>query len=170
MLCDLCGSRKAVIFVQQVTASGKKEIHICEQCAAEQGVDSSSENIGINLQNLVNGFAPERKVCSVCGRSIDDIRKTGNVGCPECYAAFQSEIRSLLQKSGAEFPYTGSMPKKLAYFRSILTDRIAIQTKLQASIENEDYEKAAKYRDFLRALETPAVTGADDFSAEAFHE
>ena len=62
------------------------------------------------------------------------------------------------------------MPKKLAYFRSLLTDRMAIQTKLKASVANEEYEKAAMYRDFLKTLESPAVTGADDHSGEPFYE
>lgn len=170
MICDICRRREAAVFVQQLTAGGKKEIHLCEVCAKEQGIDGSSDKIGINLQNLVKSFTAEKKLCPVCGRGIEDIRKTLQAGCPECYAAFKDEIGDLLSKHGADLPYTGSMPKKLAYFRSILTDRMAIQTKLKASLENEDYEKAARYRDFLKALETSAVTGADEVCGDMRYE
>ena len=54
------------------------------------------------------------------------------------------------------------MPKRLDTFRSVLTDRIALQGKLEESLKNEDYEKAAVYRDYLRALEKSPVNGNDD--------
>ncbi|MGI5172243.1 DNA helicase UvrBC [Treponema sp. OMZ 840] len=162
MICDLCGRREAVVFVRQISTLGKKEVHLCEVCAKAQGIDASTQTITMNLENLINGVHTEKKVCSVCGRSIYDIRKTGQAGCPECYAAFKEEIQGMLTKKGIDLPYTGSMPKKLAYFRSMLTDRMAIQTKLKDSLAREDYEKAAMYRDFLKALESPAVTGADE--------
>ncbi|MBP5283792.1 MAG: UvrB/UvrC motif-containing protein, partial [Treponema sp.] len=47
-------------------------------------------------------------------------------------------------------------------FRSTLTDRTLIQGKLQESIKNEEYEKAAFYRDYLRAMEKTPVTGDDN--------
>jgi len=76
MICDVCRRREAVIFVQQLSMQGKKEIHLCEECAKEQGIDASSEKIAMNIENLINGFTAEKKVCSVCGRSLDGIRKT----------------------------------------------------------------------------------------------
>ena len=58
--------------------------------------------------------------------------------------------------------YTGSMPRRIATFRSRLTDRIDLEAKLEQSIQNEDYEKAAIYRDYLRALERGAVADGSD--------
>ena len=160
MLCDMCAQREAVIFIQQLSINGKKEVHLCEACAREQGViEAAGEKISMNLSSLANGLAYEKKLCPVCARGIDEIRKTLHAGCPECYAAFKDEIRSMLGAKGVDLPYTGSMPKKLAYFRSLLTDRMAIQSKLKESLACEDYEKAAKYRDFLKTLERPAVSG-----------
>ena len=54
------------------------------------------------------------------------------------------------------------MPNRLSTFRSVLTDRIALQAKLEESIKNEDYEKAAIYRDYLKALEKSPVAGGED--------
>jgi len=170
MLCDVCSQREAVLFVQQLSVSGKKEIHLCVQCAKERGIDATAAKIGLSLENLVNAISGPQKVCYVCGKSLDDIQKKGHAGCPECYVAFHEEMKTMLSAKGLDLPYTGSMPKKLAHFRSILTDRIAIQNKLDASIAHEDYEKAAMYRDFLKTLEHPAVTGADDGVGELFDE
>ena len=54
------------------------------------------------------------------------------------------------------------MPRRLTTFRSHLTDRIDLKAKLEQSIQNEDYEKAAIYRDYLRALERRAVADGSD--------
>ena len=90
------------------------------------------------------------------------IKSSKKAGCPECYSIFKNEIRELLGKEGIKGSYSGRMPKRLATFRSVLTDRIALQGKLEESLKNEDYEKAAVYRDYLRALEKSPVNGNDD--------
>ena len=51
------------------------------------------------------------------------------------------------------------MPKRLKNFHSVLNDRIVLKSKLEESIKNEDYEKAAIYRDYLKALEKSPVSG-----------
>ena len=71
-------------------------------------------------------------------------------------------VRDILSKQGIKGPYKGVMPNRLSTFRSVLTDRIALQAKLEESIKNEDYEKAAIYRDYLKALEKSPVAGGED--------
>ena len=67
-----------------------------------------------------------------------------------------------MKKNNAYGEYTGSMPKRIANFRSPLTDRIEVQKKLEQAIENEDYEKAAFYRDYLHAIENKAVSDGEE--------
>ena len=83
-------------------------------------------------------------------------------GCTECYSIFEDEIRKIQEKNGLQGHYAGRMPKRIRGFRSTLTDRTLIQGKLQESIKNEEYEKAAFYRDYLRAMEKTPVTGDDN--------
>ena len=58
--------------------------------------------------------------------------------------------------------YTGSFPKRLSGFRNALTDRNDLQAKLDEAVREENYEKAAVYRDYLRALEKGSVADASD--------
>ena len=58
------------------------------------------------------------------------------------------------------------MPQRLSTFRSVLTDRIMLQNKLNAAVEDENYEKAAMYRDYLKALEKKAVSGSDEIMGD----
>ncbi len=39
--CDACGVREAVIHLTQVVENTITTLHLCEECAAEKGVDTS---------------------------------------------------------------------------------------------------------------------------------
>ncbi|MCI1209063.1 MAG: UvrB/UvrC motif-containing protein [Treponema sp.] len=167
MLCDFCHKREAVFFIEQVSKNTRKKLNICMECAVSRGISPDPKaierSIGILFAELANdGKKSEKetdKLCPVCGRSLSLIKKTGRLGCPECYAVFKNDILELMKQKNIKGPYTGSLPHRLSTFRSVLTDRVDLQTKLEKSIESEDYEKAAIYRDYLRALERSPVTG-----------
>lgn len=161
MICDICGLREAVLFVTQSHNGEKKEIHLCAECAKARGLNADGALLAKSLGALVKELDKTQKVCYACGHKLTTILKTGQVGCPECYSAFKDEIQQLYKNKGRELPYTGSMPKKLNYFRSVITDRIAIQQKLENSVKNENYEKAAMYRDFLKVLDKGAVNDGE---------
>ncbi|HZK20072.1 MAG TPA: DNA helicase UvrBC [Treponemataceae bacterium] len=160
MLCDICGRREAVLFVTQSQNGEKKEIHLCAKCAKERGLNAEGALLAKSLGALVKELGRPKKNCYACTHKLETIMKTGNIGCPECYIAFKDEITEMFLKKNRDLPYTGSMPKKLHHFRSVMTDRIAIQNKLADSVKNENYEKAAMYRDFLKVLDTGAYTNA----------
>ena len=59
------------------------------------------------------------------------------------------------------------MPQRLSSVHSVLNDRMILQNKLDAAVASEDYEKAAMYRDYLKALENEAVAdGARENTSE----
>lgn len=165
MMCDLCGARNAVIVVQQVSNKGKQELHLCLKCAKEQGIFTGGGKLELSLSGLFESLQSAKqpdRLCPVCGRGLADIKKTNRVGCPECYGIFSAEIKDILKKQDITGPYTGSMPERLANFRSVLTDRMMLRTKLEESIASENYEKAALYRDRLKALERCPVTDGEN--------
>ncbi len=162
MKCDVCGIRDAVLYIQQVSESSSVELHLCTVCAKERGIttDDKNQKIEVSLGNILSGLfkkaAPAddpNRSCPGCGQTLQDIRKKQTAGCPECYAFFRAEILGLLRSGGAEPAYTGSLPQKLAHFQSRLTDRMALQNRLQMAISAENYEMAALYRDRLRILD-----------------
>jgi protein arginine kinase activator len=170
MLCDFCHERDAVFFIEQVGPSSRRKLNICMECAVKRGITPDPQSLEKSVGGLFAELAhvsqqiegEDPRVCPVCGTSVISIRKTGCIGCPECYAIFKKEIQELLKARGQTGPYTGTMPRRLASFRSLLTDRIELQAKLEESIKKEDYEKAALYRDYLRALEKKPVAGGSD--------
>ena len=62
---------------------------------------------------------------------------------------------------GIKGMYAGSMPTRLANVRSVLNDRLVLQDKINDAVAKEEYEKAAMYRDYLRALEKSPVADGD---------
>lgn len=106
------------------------------------------------------------KVCSVCGTSYDEIIKSQNIGCPECYYTFQEEFKDTLKHHGISGNYKGSLPKRLKGYKSTLVSRVDMQLKLEEAIEKEEYEKAALYRDYLRVLNNEKVSSGEDKNNE----
>lgn len=170
MLCDFCHEREAGIFLEQLTNNGqRRKISMCMECALQRGVSSDPKSIESSIGELFKELAgitkklqrDNSRLCPVCGISIGDIRKTGRVGCPECYSIFKDDIRNYLASKNVKGMYTGSMPARLANMHSVLNDRIILQDKLNAAVEKEEYEKAAMYRDYLKALEKKAVADGE---------
>lgn len=100
-------------------------------------------------------------LCPVCGQRLSKILLTGLAGCPECFEIFKEHITGYMKQHGIYGTYTGQMPERLSSFRSVLTDRMEIQKKLDLAVQNEDYEKAAFYRDYLHAIENTAVSDGE---------
>ena len=174
MICDFCGEREASIFMEQNSFTGQRRtISMCLQCALERGISSDPRSItGESIGSLFRELASvtkkiaegEQKYCPVCATPLGEIRKTGKTGCPECYAIFKDDIRKILETNGVTEPFRGTMPARLATVRSVLTDRMILQSKLERAVQKEDYEQAAMYRDYLKALEKSAVSGVEDES------
>ncbi len=168
MLCDFCGEREAVLFIEQSSPEGKRKLNMCFECATARGISDDPKTIEKSLVSLFQEFTSKKKVednkvCPVCGTSLHSIKMMRITGCTECYSIFQDEILKIQGNIGVNAPYVGTMPKRLRGFRSSLTDRTLVQAKLKEAIVKEDYEKAAFYRDYLKAMEKSPV---NDVSGE----
>ncbi|MBQ9495751.1 MAG: UvrB/UvrC motif-containing protein [Treponema sp.] len=174
MLCDYCRKREAVFFIEQTTKNTRKRINICMECAVKNGLAPDPQRVQKTIRSLFESVekadaaynVEAGKLCPVCGKSLAAIKKTGRAGCPECYEIFKTELVDIMERHGIKGQYTGSLPRRIASFRSSLTDRIDLKAKLDLSVQNEDYEKAAIYRDYLRALEKQSVADGSQSEEE----
>lgn len=159
-LCDFCHEREAALFIEQVGGDGRRKIKVCMECAIERGFSPDPENIKESMTTFIENVEKEKReeaedkmtLCPSCGRSLSDVKLFGRLGCPECYEAFKGYISSVTAKKGKKTLYTGSLPRRVGQFSSAITNRLDLQNKEQEAVKNEDYEKAAFYRDCIKAL------------------
>ncbi len=170
MICDICQKKEAIVYVEQTNRLGVKKVNLCRDCAVACGISPEGQEIDRQIGSLFKQLMKDRRdqlvkndrACPVCGRLRSEILLTGKLGCPECYSIFKSEVKEYFAEKKILAPYSGSLPRRLANFRSVLTDRIWVREKLDAAVKSEDYEKAAFYRDYLRAIEKNSVAAEHD--------
>lgn len=159
--CDICQKNKATIHVQQIMGNREVDLHICDECAFENGISREDDKIEVSLAGLfagmldIQGDLVRAKVaeCPSCGMTVKQFRKDLRPGCPGCFSAFDKEIKLFFQERGMDSPYSGRLPKKLQAFRALYQKKLSLQEELKTAIGNEEYEKAAEIRDRLKGLD-----------------
>jgi len=174
MQCENCREREAVIHLTQIVNNTVTTMHLCEPCAAEKGVETSSSvakfPLGDFLASLGKGGSSEPAgeagldvPCPSCGATLRDFRQTGRLGCADCYAAFEAHLRDLLRRlhgstrHEGEAYRTGTTPasRPLVPAVTVSANRTLDDLKdaLRRAIEAENFEQAAELRDKIRVLE-----------------
>jgi protein arginine kinase activator len=87
------------------------------------------------------------RICPDCGRSWEDARSKGRLGCTGCWNAFRTELSALLvENQGADRHVSGKGPVDQA--RGLR--RYRLESRLQVALSHEDYTEAGRLRDLLR--------------------
>ncbi len=162
MLCENCKEREGVVKLTSVAAGEKREICLCEKCAAERGVQSDPTphpQIGQLLQKLhqpaTGGMsARDQGRCDFCSATLGDFRATGRLGCPKCYGAFEIALRDLLRRVHGSARHAGRQYEPPHHDESERQTQVGdLRAQLKRAIEAEQFELAADIRDRLRVLE-----------------
>ena len=162
MHCDHC-NKPAVVHEVTVKNGVKKEVHLCEEHAAEAGIaPPGHQPIGQLLTQFVvsqtgsgarKSGGQSRKACQTCGMTYARFRKSGILGCANCYDAFVDQLSPLIERAqNAGTHHVGKAPKRTDKTISHHVQRQRLLRQLDEAIEQEQYEKAAKIRDMLNEL------------------
>ena len=162
MMCDECGIRPASIRITTIVGGEKKEKNLCASCMAKIK-ESMPELDFTSLAGLLSGFFEAAKTamveeevpnltCSRCGMTYETFRKTGLLGCADCYKEFREPLEKLIMSIHANTQHTGRVPGGLAKRVSLKATVDQLKAKLVNAIAAEEYEEAAKLRDQIRAL------------------
>jgi protein arginine kinase activator len=158
MICDVCKSQTATVYLTQIVDGNMKKVNLCEACSKEKGV---SDPTGFALADLLLGLgesqqveqAPSVEHCPVCGFTQADFKKTGRLGCSECYETFGEGLGTLIKAMHKGTQHSGKVPARL-YRNMARTDRLnELRKHLEDAVSKEDYEAAANLRDEIRQLE-----------------
>lgn len=162
MVCDNCRERDAVVHLTQIVEAVVSQVHLCEQCAAARGIETTvsappSHPLGDFLQAVQQQAAQmpgDAARCAYCGTSLRDFRASGRLGCAQCYGAFEQSLRELLRRvqGGTRhigWRHEGGDPAALAREATLE----ALRSRLAKAIEGEAFEEAAALRDQIRGME-----------------
>lgn len=136
-----------------------QKVNLCEGCSKEKGVQDPT---AFALADLLHGIGAAEEIekgasttrCAVCGFSQADFKKTGRLGCSNCYEAFAEGLGSLLKAMHKGTEHVGKLPAR-AQKTIELSDRMKkLNENLRKAVEDENYESAASLRDEIKQLES----------------
>ncbi len=158
MVCDSCRERDAVVHLTQIVDGTVAQVHLCERCAAEKGVETTVAAPKTPLAGLLQSVqqqlaaTPSDQVrCAFCQSTYKDFRATGRLGCARCYGTFEASLRDLLRRVHGSTRHAGRRyrppaPEAMQRVSTVLE----LREQLRRAIELEQFEKAAQLRDALR--------------------
>lgn len=175
MFCEKCKNNEATVHLTEIIKNVKSEVHLCETCAREIGLNSKLANFNLTVPDMLSfldveeaGDLVDSNRCRGCGFTFLDYKKTGKLGCPECYRYLRASLDSVVVNYHGEKRHVGKMPLNYIEMKTparVLPDKnvkVAEKTdnlsdlkkKLDKAIEEERYEEAAVLRDMIRGSET----------------
>ncbi len=186
MICKKCGKKYADVYYKQTINGKTTEYALCSECADELkkngeldikmpfAYDGFGDIFGLDnffgISNLPNSAhkvhrsgVSEKKRCTFCASTFDDLVRTGKVGCHKCYEVFADELKPSIENIHGNAKYMGRRPgkRKTEEIRRDKNDSIqdkikALRTELDEAVSNQEYEKAAVIRDKIREIENNA--------------
>lgn len=160
MLCQNCGRNEATTHIKRIVDGESTELHLCSSCAQHLGYAGLFGGFGGGIGSLLTRFFPEAVLpsaeeserCPGCGATFDEIVRTGNMGCAECYDVFYDKLKPSLSRIHGRATHVG----KTSSTRDDRMERRAeirrLEEERNAAVEAEEYEKAAVLRDRIREL------------------
>lgn len=182
MNCNNCGEREATIHEVRLTKGGGKiELHLCQQCAAQAGIEvgPQTKSVHAKVPGLVSasvmlggagGSGPATAQCPECGFTYEQFRKIELLGCASCYEAFVEQLGPLLERTHEGATHHVGKTPRMKLERSRLKgeggdvealigaeeERKAklevLRKQLEDAVRGEQYERAARLRDEIARI------------------
>ena len=167
--CEVCQAKEAKVFLTLIKEGKMQKVNLCNTCAAERGVDDPT---GFALTDLLSGIGTSTETekpaapgsgsgssqpsvpakCPVCGFTQADFKKTGRLGCSECYDTFAEHLSNLLKAMHKGTRHTGKQPARVMRHQQMAQQMQTLQEGLLKAVREENYEAAAELRDQIRQL------------------
>lgn len=157
MQCSICKEKPATV---HFTHMGEKmqKLDLCEDCAKAKGLADPSFTyadvvLGLGAsQELEQAAGGTELKCPRCGFTQADFKKSGRLGCSDCYKTFSEGLGNLLKTMHKGTRHTGKAPEALRASTDNSNRLKALQKKLEKAVESENFEEAAQLRDEIKQI------------------
>lgn len=167
MLCEKCKERPATVHYTEIVNNQKREMHLCEVCAREEGVGTFGFFPQLDLHNFLAGILepeptglkvrPAEVRCPACGLTEGEFAAQGLLGCGECYNHFTARLEPVLRRIHGATRHVGKTPAKAVAVQGRQATRAdeieRLKAELAEAVAREEFERAAELRDRIRTLE-----------------
>ena len=167
MLCSVCKEKPATVHLTQIVGEKMQKLDLCEECAKTKGINDPT-SFSLADADVLFGLGASQEIeqaaggvllkCPRCGFSQADFKKSGRLGCPECYKTFAEGLEGLLKAMHKGTRHAGKVPEALRQSHDDAERLRTLQKKLAKAIEAENYELAAQLRDEIKRM-TPRTPG-----------
>lgn len=156
--CDRCDRPAEVHDVDPIKGTS---VHLCREHAIEAGFDVPQASLDAVIQqnhaSAVKASSVERRraatTCRNCGLTFARFRKTGLLGCSDCYEEFAAKLEPVIARSqNGAVSHVGRVPGSSPDVVDRHALRRTILEELARAVASEQYERAARLRDRLQTL------------------
>jgi len=159
-MCSVCKEKPATVFLTNITADEKEQnLNLCDECAKAKGLGN---NLMFPFADTVLGLGSAQEIeessggaevrCPKCGFTQADFKKSGRLGCPQCYRTFAEGLGGLLKTMHKGTRHVGKAPESLRESRDVAERVKALNKKLARAVDDENFELAAELRDEINRL------------------
>lgn len=165
MLCEDCKQKPATIHYTQVVGGVSHQMHLCASCMQKRKVGFDLGDMQGLLSSLLSGVGaagdegaekhePEENAlrCSRCGMEFARFRKTGMLGCAQCYQDFREQLAPILKRIHGRVQHAGHVPPSIDRAQRVREEMNRLKAEMSEAVACEDFERAAQLRDRIRAL------------------
>jgi protein arginine kinase activator len=159
MVCCVCKQKEAKVHYSKLDGEKVQKVDLCEDCAKQKGFDDPT---GYALVDLLMGIGATEESeasmggaelrCAKCGFTQADLKKSGRLGCPQCYSTFSEGLDSLLKSMHKGTKHVGKVPVALQQNPDSADRLKQLQKQLAKAIEGENFEQAAALRDEINQI------------------
>jgi protein arginine kinase activator len=159
MLCDICKKNVAKVHLTQMEKGETRKIDLCEECAKVKGIDDPA---GFSLAGALLGLGVSQPAepagaaaglrCPACGFTQAEFKKTGRLGCAQCYRTFAEGLEGLLKGMHKGTRHIGKVPQAQPLSPDRAEQLKGLQCELEQAVTEEDFERAAGLRDQIKRL------------------
>jgi len=157
-VCQRCNQARATVHITD-TQPEKRERHLCEECAEKEGVivkhhQTTNAILHEFIKHKTGLAAADDRACPKCGLTFREFQSSGLLGCAHDYEVFRSALSPLIERAHeGGTHHVGKVPRAADGKIKHNANLIRLRRELQAAVEAENYEQAAKVRDKIRTLE-----------------
>jgi len=176
MICNKCGKNNAEFYYKQTINGQTSEYALCTKCAEEL---KNQGKLNIKLPSLFDDYSigsgdnglfglselfglpygtqktrhTEKKKCTLCASTFDELVKSGKVGCAKCYEVFEEELKKMIYGIHGNAVHTGAVPGKHLADIEKRKEIEQLKKEQQQAVLEQNYEQAAVIRDKIKELE-----------------